>query len=561
MGICGCTRNNIIYPNEINVPSSRCENDNFLDNKPDCSNHSPTNHKVIEEKNTTAKPKQKVKSFLKFSFASNNSTLSSALKDINKSDPQKQITKQMSLTSQDNKFNTKKILNSINLHNLSNQHSLSLNKSNENFNINNLNRNNSNASLTKDLPQGNISQTPKMKKTRTLLANENKKDTSLSRFKDGCVSNANYNFTCSSHVVTDEESAYLKEILSKHFIFMEYNSDTIMKLVEALDLYEIENDNFIFKEGEQVSGFYIIKSGIVEIKTKVKATTLEKGNTFGELSLFTRRSLRTYAAIATSRTSLFCLTYDKYREVLKEVQLINDFEKNNKKKNKYKNDILKYFLLNNLPDKTKENLMLLATYHEFQNNNTNLILSSNKEGNKPIFHSQNTLFFPVDGELTETFNNSSAYSYKIIPSKCAGIKHLLYKGYRKSEFIIKVTSDTCICIVLPEKAFIESLGINYAFELLFTFFYSNLDKSVLISKLTPIKNKSKMDIMYYYSNLYVEFVMKNYSANDVVYQESVFENKKHVLVLQGELINSKTKKVIVKQGEFYGDEVINTSEK
>jgi hypothetical protein len=55
--------------------------------------------------------------------------------------------------------------------------------------------------------------------------------------------------------------------------------------------------------------------------------------------------------------------------------------------------------------------------------------------------------------------------------------------------------------------------------------------------------------------------MKNYSANDVVYQESVFENKKHVLVLQGELINSKTKKVIVKQGEFYGDEVINTSEK
>jgi hypothetical protein len=217
--------------------------------------------------------------------------------------------------------------------------------------------------------------------------------------------------------------------------------------------------------------------------------------------------------------------------------------------------------LENLPDKTKENLMLLATYHEFQNNNTNLILSSNKEGSKPIFHSQNTLFFPVDGELTETFNNSSTYSYKITASKCAGIKHLLYKGYRKSEFIIKVTSDTCICIVLPEKAFIESLGINYAFELLFTFFYSNLDKSVLISKLTPIKNKSKMDIMYYYSNLYVEFVMKNYSANDVVYQESVFENKKHVLVLQGELINSKTKKVIVKQGEFYGDEVINTSEK
>ena len=558
MGICSCTRNNIIYPNEVNVPSSRCENDNFLDNKPDCSNQSPTNQKAIYEKNTTAKPKQKTKSFLKFSFASNNSTLSSALKDINKSDPQKQITKQMSLTPQDNKFKTKQILNSINLHNHNNPSS-SINKLNDNNN--NLNGNNSNMSITKDLLQRNASQTPKMKKTRTLLANENKKDTGLSRFKDSCVNNANYNFTYSSHAVTDEESAYLKEILSKHFIFMEYDSDTITKLVEALDLYEIENDNFIFKEGEQVSGFYIIKSGTVEIKTKVKATTLEKGNTFGELSLFTRRSLRTYAAIATSRTYLFCLTYDKYREVLKEVNLINDFDKNNKKKNKHKQDILNYFLLNYLPDKTKENLMLLATYHEFQNKNPNLILSSNKKGSKPLFHSTNTLFFPVEGELNETFNNSSAGSYKITPSSCAGIKHMLYKGYRKSEFIIKVTSSTCMCIVLPEKAFIESLGINYAFELLFTFFYSNLDKSVLISKLTPIKNKSKMDIMYYYSNLYVEFVMKNYNVNDIVYQESVFENKKHVLLLQGELINSKTKKVIVKQGEFYGDEVINASEK
>lgn len=108
------------------------------------------------------------------------------------------------------------------------------------------------------------------------------------------------------------------------------------RLFEALEPVNFADGEFVIKEGEEGSTFYIIKNGSAivrkevesgEMRTKKQVATLSKGNFFGEMSLL-RGEPRQADVIADGSLECLTLARDKFVELLGPVQEVLNREAN-----------------------------------------------------------------------------------------------------------------------------------------------------------------------------------------------------------------------------------------
>ena len=574
MGVCNCNHNkNGIVSSEmfVSADAKNSTTNNVINHS---SGDTPTltltttKKTVIED--DSAKKSQIQKNLIKFTYLNNQSTLASALKEMNQSNnPQGKLLKQLSLTPKGPMYADEQKPKPLTmLSNLSGNHT----KQNTN------NTSTSGVGVPHEEIRKAVSKTPVLiGRSRTnILANvtdvtkpTNNRSKGLASNNKAEPSSNNYNYSTAVQEISEEENLMLKQWLKKHFLFDQFDENSIQRIIDSLSLYQLEEDKFIFKEGETGNEFYIIKTGKLEIKTKITNIVLTQGDTFGELALLKRRCVRTYAALTKTQVEIFALTMENYTKILKESGIANTRKKTNQEKEKIMKEVTAHPLLKYLSDTQKDNLNLMATYHiitKQQHTQTQtLLLLSNKRSKKNNTQQQHTYFpnpkallFPIEGEVTETFKSPSS-SRIITKGNGAGFLYTIFKIHENSEYNISLTNDKCTCILLSENALIESMGTNYQFDIIFSFFCSKISKSEIIMQLTPIKDKNKTDTLYYYNSLFQGFTMKIYNQNEVVFPQSSFENKKHVVILNGELFISKTQKTVGKNS-LYGDKMINSQE-
>jgi len=111
--------------------------------------------------------------------------------------------------------------------------------------------------------------------------------------------------------------------LKKQVLFEDISDPELEKLTKILKELSLKKEEFLFKEGDDTKGIYMIHSGKIEI-TKVtpdgwKQTlaVLTTGSFFGELSILEKRKHEANA-IAIENSKLFKLSKENFEKMEKE---------------------------------------------------------------------------------------------------------------------------------------------------------------------------------------------------------------------------------------------------
>jgi len=381
----------------------------------------------------------------------------------------------------------------------------------------------------------------------------NKKLSHEDNYKDLCI------FTAGE--ISNDEEKFLLNLFNKHPIFMEYKIDFLKILIENLSILEIEPKTYIFKKNEFGSMFFIIKSGEVILKDKKNGMELilNKGETFGELALFSLNCKRIYDAYSINKSELYIITYETFQSLLN-LHKDNLYENISLNTQKIINDNLNllqnYYLFKNLENVQLINLFSLAKCFHFKTSGLVLIsssynskLSSSFSNIIPFFRNNKDILFVIKGELREIFKIGEN-KLNIGKGECAGIIYTFFKNNDRHIVEIRNKSEDTIVLLFSEKAFIEAIGVNYRYEILFSLYFGNICKVDIISFFM------RESIIENYKKLFNCFYINEYKKDEIVISKSNYENKKICIVLYGELI--KNNKVILKKGEMIGENLINS---
>ena len=382
------------------------------------------------------------------------------------------------------------------------------------------------------------------------------------------LQNKNYKFSNTALEITEEEEQLLKQCIMQHELFCDFSENAISQVLDRMNVYQLEADRYVFKEGEFGKEFYLIRSGEMELKTKVTNIVLTSGKTFGELALLRRKCVRTYSALSRTAVDLLILTYENYYEIMKIEGMLDKLKQHRSEKEDFMCEITNYYLLKYLSISIKGNLALFARFLTLTEHNI-LISSPPKQNivqndkNKSKTYIQEAylthpecLVFPLDGNMIETFGSDNTRIAKYISKgEAAGFIYTIFKLFRNKDYSIvfdNPSNKIKTCIVLSETALIESLGANYANEILFSYFNAKIAESDIIMQLLPHKSKNKCNTMYYYNSLFQGFTLKHYHKGEVVFSRNNFDFKKHVLLLHGGLIPRSHNHHVL-----FGDKYIN----
>lgn len=90
----------------------------------------------------------------------------------------------------------------------------------------------------------------------------------------------------SNKKMTKKDVEFIIDSFTKHFLFVNLNEDELEDVVTKMFYCVLKKDNYVFKQGDDASCFFIIDSGKiqVEIDGDVKKT-ISNGEYFGELAL------------------------------------------------------------------------------------------------------------------------------------------------------------------------------------------------------------------------------------------------------------------------------------
>ena len=217
MGICIChnTKNGLIT-SEVMVPAVI----NSTLNEKDQNDSIKTIPRIIQEKKLT-------KNLIRFSFVNTHASLSSILHDVNH-----EIMKRASHDKTKSK--------------LSRQCSVSPEIKNR-----------------REAEEKSKFKSPKIIRSKTSLLN---KEEMIAERDSNEIENKtnNYAYKCSSTVIPQDEESNLFKWLKSHYLFMSLADDIIQLIVDSINVYEINSETVIFKEGEVSNSFFIVKSGKVE---------------------------------------------------------------------------------------------------------------------------------------------------------------------------------------------------------------------------------------------------------------------------------------------------------
>ncbi len=482
------------------------------------------------------------------------------------------INKKVEENKKDNKIeaimNTKRLIKFTNLESVNSLTPLLIKIGTEYKKFNHLNKSRTNNEKNENLVHVNSNRTNQTKRNLLLrkLTEKNNKETcdeqEIQIIKNSNNSknqddNNKSSISYSTSEITRKEEKMLFNFFKNHFMFMDFNNEFHKQLIGIINILEIENNTCIFKKGEKGLIFFIIKSGEVILKNDIndKKISLTQGESFGELALINNEYKRTYSAYTKGKTELYSLNYDIFNELLNmnKNNLYNYNHLNSKEIVEKKIDSLSHFyLFKKIDENEKKNLFALSRAFEINEENILLHVNKKEENKNPFFKSNKDIFYVIEGEIEEKYNESD-YTINYEKGTFAGIIFTFFKPYDKELIEIINKSNKTIILLIPEKSFIESMGIDYKYKILFELFLDKINKIGLINSLI---NPSTANDNY--QLLFDAFNINEYKKNELIISKSTYENKKLLLLLYGELI--KNNKIILTGGQIIGEHFINVTE-
>ncbi len=285
---------------------------------------------------------------------------------------------------------------------------------------------------------------------------------------------------------------------------MIFEIEIIKKIVEELAGIIVNEGEIVYKAGEEGLCFFIINQGECYIGNEdVKHKTIYKNECFGELALL-RNCTRMYNIVAKTDSEFYVLEGTMYRE-------LRSIYSNNKIDREI------YFLekvpwLKTLEINDKRDLAMLLKPMNFKLND-----KLPREDNKFTIIHEGIISFNYHNKKIKEMTNGEYY----------GERWIFNDTEIYNIFDIYSEENNTKIYEISESLFQEVLGINPSERILFFFFTKMINLNKFFSNLF-----SGFDEKY----IFRQFKFKFYTKNCEVYPVSRKENKKVVLVVEGNII-------------------------
>ena len=399
----------------------------------------------------------------------------------------------------------------------------------------------------------NNSKTYQMKKSKNSSKKELKR-ISIKKDNDNNINNEindkeeESSYELSEHSLTKDEEINIFNIFLDHYLFNNFDKDSLLSSLKQLKEINIEKDSVIFKEGDIGSCIFVIISGEVGIfsNNSKEKIILNKGSIFGELAIMKNNFKRTYTAVALTDLSIFTLDKNFLQKIKSDFIVRTPFN---------------FELFNFLTEEQKENLELLINKIEFKDNHKikNLkglfwiqkgaICFNNSSGKEKDIYEKGEFI----GILKYIYSNSDTDDFKEEKIEKEFYTGSILEETNKNKMKIDIiTKGDTICNVIHEMAFIEVFGLDFKSRLIISFFEKTLMQNKYFKNIFDQSNNIKEVIDL--------FQIKEYRNNDMLSSSLPDDiQKKIIIIIEGQAsiyYGNGPEKNIIAPSQIIGDSII-----
>lgn len=269
---------------------------------------------------------------------------------------------------------------------------------------------------------------------------------------------------------------------------------------------KIEPNQILFKQGESGYFFYLIKSGGLELHLphSTEKKYLKKGETFGELALI-QKNKRSATISSKEEVEIYCLEANSFKDVV--IRLNNNDLKE------------RIYFLNLIP------IFKNLNSHQVQGIARNMISLVYKKDQTIIEEGEEgeSLFIIKQGTIICIKNNKEIR--KLYSKEFFGTPSLLFNS--KRSLTIKSEGDT-YCYQITKRLLVDNLGLDYAKIIL---------QGIAKIAICNVKMLKVLSIDEYFVKIFPLMKLNFYKNADVILRKNTFENKKIIIVVEGNLVN------------------------
>lgn len=378
-------------------------------------------------------------------------------------------------------------------------------------------------------------------KSKKIINNHAEYDKNIDKKQENDI-HTNNNIQCeiSDQTFSNSEEIFIANVLLRHYLFNQASKEEINKIISEMNEYQIDEDNYLFYEGEKGSCIYIIKKGKVELsqKNNNKQVILSSGAVFGDLAIISPDLKREYNAKSLTKLDFYIIDYNTI-ELMTDLKLSSNFN---------------FLLFDFLGDPLGTTIKKFVSGIEFAQGK----IINELNGILGIESGELSIFDTKENKEIEVYKKGEILGMKNLllnPEDCSNI---IQTNYQFGDNIRITAKENTKCALIPIISFIEIAGIDYSFKILYDFFNKALVQNFVFYPLCSNEHDLK--------KLYPLFEIKEYKKNDIIYNKRTFpKNKKIQIVIEGmaryietfgDDINSSPKNYVT-TGNIIGEECVN----
>ena len=321
----------------------------------------------------------------------------------------------------------------------------------------------------------------------------------------------NNNIQCeiSEQTFSNSEEIFIANVLLRHYLFNRASKEQINMIISEMNEYQIDENNYLFYEGEKGSCIYIIKKGKVELsqKNNNKQVILSPGSVFGDLAIISPDSKREYNAKSLTKLEFYIIDYNTIELMTQDLKLSSNFN---------------FLLFNFLDDSIQSKIKKFVSGIEFSQGK----FITELNGILGIENGELSIIDIKENKEIEVYRKGEILGMKNLLFNPEDCSNKIQTNYQFGDNIRITAKENTKCAFIPIISFIEILGLDYSFKILYSFFNKVLVQNLLFYRLCSNKHDLK--------KLYPLFELKEYKKNDIIYNKRTFsQNKKIQIVIEG----------------------------
>lgn len=302
-----------------------------------------------------------------------------------------------------------------------------------------------------------------------------------------------------------EDLTLLENAISSNFFLKSLSKESMIEIIRKMELYWVNEDDVLFREGTTGNYFYIIQEGMVELSIKDKVIkTLSRGESFGELALL-HDAMRSGTIKALKKCFFYCIERKNFRNIIKEINNLN-YEEN-------KNFLQSISILNSLVNDQKN--ILISNLNK-----------ENYEESKCIFK---------EGDV-----GSCLYYIKEGEVNCINKENLIIRTLKKGDYFGQQAILMDIPRTMTVIAKTTCLLLSISIETIKTMFGDKFREVLILNFIKHVFANSKffMNIdLKFIENFFDNFKISKYDKNMVVLKKGYVCNSKILILIEGNLVN------------------------